>query len=150
MINPRNNPKKQSILARAARTAVPVTLCVALLTQLGAEGADQPSTQPTSQPTTQASNHNATTQHSVTSAPGGGLILNFKEVPITTVLDELSATAGFIIVPVAKPTGRITLISRIRTNLTGKSEEKRTADADGRQPATPNPTPNRAETRRVS
>src|SRR5436190_2080022 len=44
----------------------------------------------------------------------------------------------------------ITLISRIRTNLTGKSEEKRTADADGRQPATPNPTPNRAETRRVS
>jgi len=108
MIKARTNPNKQSILARAARAALPVTICVAMLTQLGAEGADQPATQPSTQPT----NHNATTQRSVTSAPGGGIILNFKDVPITTVLDELSSVAGFIIVPVAKPTGRITLISK--------------------------------------
>jgi MarR family transcriptional regulator for hemolysin len=41
----------------------------------------------------------------------------------------------------------ITLIARIRTNLTGKSEEERSADADGRQQAAPT---NQAETRRVS
>ncbi len=116
MTNPRStSPQTRSIVRRAARTAIPATLCLAMLTQLGANGADPfaaPATQPTTQSTTQPLAHNTNEIHGITTAPGGGLMMNFKDAPITTVLDELSSVAGFIIVPVAKPTGRISVSSK--------------------------------------
>jgi general secretion pathway protein D len=48
----------------------------------------------------------------VTTAPGGKLIINFKDASIDSILDELSAVAGFIIVKVDQPQGRVTLTSK--------------------------------------
>src|SRR4051794_25774364 len=48
----------------------------------------------------------------ITTQPGGGLLLNFREASIDSVLDELSAAAGFIVVKVVKPEGRVTLVSK--------------------------------------
>src|SRR5438105_979613 len=95
MTNPNESGgKRRRILARAAQVALPLGLCVATLTLLGAEG--------TTQPTTEPANHSGAT-HGVTTAPSGGLMLNFKDAPIDNVLDELSAVGGFVIVKVAKP-----------------------------------------------
>src|SRR5439155_17791191 len=58
--------------------------------------------------TAPAANHNG----HVTTAPGGKLIINFRDASIDSVLDELSAVAGFIIVKEAKPVGRVTLVSK--------------------------------------
>ncbi len=69
-----------------------------------------PATQPS--PTTAPSslpNRNGT--HGITTQPGGGLLLNFKDASIDSVLDELSQAAGFIIVKTVKPQGRVTLVS---------------------------------------
>src|SRR4051812_12339127 len=52
----------------------------------------------------------------VTTQPGGGMVLNFKEASIDSVLDELSAAAGFIVVKVVKPEGRVTLVSKQPVN----------------------------------
>ena len=68
----------------------------------------QPATQPTTQ---QAHNGTAPTTH-ITTQPGGGLILNFKDANIDSVLDELSAVAGFIVVKETQPIGRVTLVSK--------------------------------------
>ena len=46
----------------------------------------------------------------ITSQPAG-IMLNFKDVSIDTVVDELSAAAGFIVVKEVKPQGRVTLVS---------------------------------------
>ncbi len=44
--------------------------------------------------------------------PGGGLVFNFKDVSIDSVLDELSSVAGFIVVKVDNPIGRVTMVSK--------------------------------------
>src|SRR4051812_537566 len=107
----RSNLKNQNILRRAARTTISVTLCTAILTQLGPQASAQPTTAPTSQPATQPTSQANGNGKLITAAPGG-LLLNFKDAPIDSVLDELSKVGGFIIVKVVKPTGRITLTSR--------------------------------------
>src|SRR5205085_900133 len=76
--------RRRKILARAVQVALPAGLCLATLTLLGAEGTTQPAT-------TQPTNHNSTTTHGITTAPSGGLMLNFKDAPIDNVLDELSS-----------------------------------------------------------
>lgn len=48
----------------------------------------------------------------LTTQPGGGLLLNFREASIDSVLDELSAAAGFIVVKEVRPEGRVTLLSK--------------------------------------
>ncbi len=50
-------------------------------------------------------------QRGVTRADGG-LLLNFQDASINAVLDELSASAGFVVVKEVRPEGRITLVSR--------------------------------------
>jgi general secretion pathway protein D len=65
--------------------------------------------QATTEPSTR--NNNGANGH-LTSQPGGGLMFNFKDASIDSVLDELSAVAGFIIVKEAKPVGRVTLVSK--------------------------------------
>jgi general secretion pathway protein D len=62
----------------------------------------------TTQPTPR--NGNATTH--VTTQPSGTLTLNFKDASIESILDELSAAAGFIVVKEVKPEGRVTLVSK--------------------------------------
>jgi general secretion pathway protein D len=69
-------------------------------------------TQFTSTRPTTGAHANGNGVHGVTTQPGGGLILNFKDASIESVLDELSATAGFIVVKIAKPEGRVTLVSK--------------------------------------
>src|SRR5678815_2755957 len=46
----------------------------------------------------------------ITSQPAG-IMLNFNNASVDTVLDELSAVAGYIVVKEVKPEGRVTLIS---------------------------------------
>ena len=75
---------------------------------------------PTSRPA--AASQPATTQatsrpanggmHSITTQPGGGLMLNFKDASINSVLDELSAAGGFIVVKQVKLEGRVDLVSK--------------------------------------
>src|SRR5213082_688511 len=60
-------------------------------------------------PTTRPNNNGV---HGVTTQPGGGLLLNFKDANIDAVLDELSSAAGFIVVKEVKPEGKVTLISK--------------------------------------
>src|SRR5215213_4338892 len=55
-------------------------------------------------------NGNGATTH-ITTQPAG-LMLNFKDASVDTVLDELSAVAGFIVVKEVRPEGRVTLISK--------------------------------------
>jgi hypothetical protein len=69
--------------------------------------ASQPST-PTTAPATRPANDGP---KGIIVQPGGGLLLNFKEASIDSVLDELSTVAGFIVVKEVKPEGRVTLIS---------------------------------------
>ena len=45
-------------------------------------------------------------------ARNGRLTLNFQDASIDTVLDELSTTAGFIVVKQVRPEGRVTLVSK--------------------------------------
>src|SRR5882724_8715870 len=87
---------KRRMIAAAVAVALP---CVAIESR----AQDQPTTAPavtaTTAPTTTAStqpNHNGI--HGVTIAPGGNLMLNFKDASIEAVLDELSSAAGFIVV----------------------------------------------------
>ena len=63
-------------------------------------------------PATRPNGANANGTHGVTTQPGGGLLLNFKEASIDSVLDELSAAAGFIVIKVVPPQGRVTLVSK--------------------------------------
>jgi general secretion pathway protein D len=69
-----------------------------------------PATEPTSPTTAPSANHNGV--HGVTTQPGGGMLLNFRDASIENVLDELSAAAGFIVVKEVKPEGRVTLVSK--------------------------------------
>jgi general secretion pathway protein D len=74
--------------------------------------ATQATTAPTTAPTTQASTRpNGNGVHGITTQPGGGMKLNFKEANIETVLDELAAAAHFIVIKEVPLQGRVTLIS---------------------------------------
>jgi general secretion pathway protein D len=65
-------------------------------------------------PTTQAATRpGGNTTHGITTQPGGGLSLNFKDATIDSVLDELSEKAGFIVIKqVPRLDGRVTLVSK--------------------------------------
>ncbi len=86
--------------------AVPVTPAPAVpvsppaTAPAASQPATQPASQPTSRPTTNGSN-------GITIQPGGGLQLNFQDASINTVLDELSAKAGFIVIKELKVEGRV-------------------------------------------
>src|SRR5437016_14440786 len=64
-----------------------------------------PTTAPATAPAANHSGH-------VTTAPGGKLLINFRDASIDSVLDELSAVAGFIVIKIDKPEGRVTLVSK--------------------------------------
>src|SRR4051794_34467520 len=72
-----------------AATTVPATRAVAASTRAGNNGV-----------------------RGVTTQPGGVMMLNFKEASIDSVLDDLSAAAGVIVVKGVKPEGRGALVSR--------------------------------------
>src|SRR5687767_3807918 len=83
--------------------------CIPVLTRAQQPAVTQPAaTQPAA---TTRPNGNATTR-SITTQPGGGLKLNFVNADINAVLDELSAAAGFIVVKVVRPDGKVTLVSK--------------------------------------
>jgi general secretion pathway protein D len=64
-----------------------------------------PTTQPATRPTTQPANGQII-------RADGGIILNFKDASIDTVLEQLSDHAGFVVVKETKPEGRVTLLSK--------------------------------------
>src|SRR5437016_1589471 len=73
-----------------------VPSCLLSLLVAGSTFAQQPpGTQPAA--TMPAHNGNGATTH-ITSQPGGGLLVNFQDASIDSVLNELSAVAGFIVV----------------------------------------------------
>ncbi len=74
--------------------------------------ASAPATAPTPAPATAPASRPANGYSHVTTRPGGQLILNFDNASIASVLDELSAAAGFIVVKEVKPEGRVSLTSR--------------------------------------
>jgi general secretion pathway protein D len=100
---------KRSILNSAARAALPMVVVVGSAAMIPSSALAQPATQPATQPTTMPANGNG---HSVTTAPGGGFVFNFKDAQINTVLDDLSAAGGFIIIKEVNPQGRISATSR--------------------------------------
>lgn len=63
-----------------------------------------PATMPTSRPTGVLTG--------ITTQPGGGMLLNFNDASIDTVLNELSQAGGFIIDKRTTTSGKVTLISR--------------------------------------
>src|SRR4051812_35711394 len=75
----------------------------AVLTAAGQEAPPAPQSQPTTH------NHNGNVH--VTTQPGG-IMINAKDVSIDSILDELSTVAGFIVVKVDQPQGRVTLVSK--------------------------------------
>src|SRR5215212_10237879 len=104
----------RSVLLCAAAGGVCGSMNVALAQQVPptTQNATQnATTQATTAPSTRAGNGNGGAGH-ITSQPGGGLMINFRDASIDSVLDELSAVAGFIVVKEAKPTGRVTLMSK--------------------------------------
>ena len=87
---------------RQAELSILLDLFAALLLSIPALAQQRPAaSQPTTTPSTRNGNGNGV-KH-VTSAPGGGLTFSFKDASIDSVLEELAATAGFIIVKVDKP-----------------------------------------------
>ncbi|MFT3787650.1 MAG: type II secretion system secretin GspD [Tepidisphaeraceae bacterium] len=89
----------------------------ALLAQSMTEPTTMPATSPATSPTTQATTR-PTTRRDLQNGRGGvtvtreGLTLNFQEVSIDTILNELSEAAGFIVVKQIRPEGRVTLVSK--------------------------------------
>src|SRR4051794_9622476 len=83
---------------------------VVLLATHGQAQTTAPSAAPAT--TQSAPRLNGNGAHGVTTQPGGGLLLNFKDASIDAVLDELSSAAGFIVVKEVKPEGRVTLVSK--------------------------------------
>ena len=107
--------------ARTARSGrrrrlgiVAAMLAVAALTMplLGQVSTTQPGTTPTTVGRANGSTTAPTTGPRGVTETGAGLILNFQDASIDTVLNELSASAGFIVVKEVKPEGRVTLVSR--------------------------------------
>jgi general secretion pathway protein D len=118
----RRTARSALALALASATVVYVPGVAALAQQQPAETTAQPTTAPAPAPTTAPTtapvavrrngNNGANGNRGVTTAPGGGLILNFQNASIDSVLDELSSSAGFIVVKETQPTGRVSLESR--------------------------------------
>ena len=102
--------RKISIGRAGLRT---LATAAALSAAVASAQVNAPSTEPTTEPTTSPSalNHNGN-NHGVTTQPGGGMLLNFKDASIENVLDELSSAGGFIVVKEVKPEGRVTLVSK--------------------------------------
>src|SRR3954452_22185334 len=108
--------RSQQLLALTLATGAAVaTMAPLTLAQLAPAGAtSRPAGAATQPATTQAATRPAANGvHGITTQPGGGLMLNFKEASIDSVLDELSAAAGFIVIKqVPKLEGRVTLVSK--------------------------------------
>jgi general secretion pathway protein D len=111
------NVRRIPSLALAA--AVVVAQLVADMPAVGQESAPTtapsvapapPVNPPATQPQVQSTRPNREPQGVRTS--NGRLTLNFQDAPIDTVLDELSTTAGFIVVKQVRPEGRVTLVSK--------------------------------------
>lgn len=101
-------------LAVAAVLAVALGQPRAMLAQATSEAAP-PATAPATAPSgiiTPATRPNNNGERSVTTQPGGGLLLNFREATIDSVLDELSASAGFSIVKSVRTEGRVSLVAK--------------------------------------
>ncbi|MGA2502181.1 MAG: secretin N-terminal domain-containing protein, partial [Tepidisphaeraceae bacterium] len=102
----------QAVPAPAVGPAPATQPVIVAATQPTTQPTTQPlvvaTTQPTTQPTTRSS---ASTPHIVLQ-PGGRILLNFKEASIDSVLDELSAVAGYTIYRQVKPEGRVNLDSK--------------------------------------
>src|ERR1700709_2566681 len=95
-----------SVFAQESPTTLPATVPSAMPSAM-------PIATPGSGPATAPSNGSGNgALHGVTTQPGGGLLLNFKDAGIDAVLDELSAAAGFIVVKEVKRAGRVTLVSK--------------------------------------
>ena len=108
--------QRRTLALRLAAGAALSLLSMTALAQpapLVRPAATQATTSPTTAPTTQSSTRpNGNAVHGVTTQPGGGLKLNFKDASIDSVLDELAAAAGFIVIKEVTPlVGRVTLIS---------------------------------------
>jgi general secretion pathway protein D len=114
----RSRTKIAAALALAL-AAAPVVAQVAPTTRPSPfQQAAQPTTAPAAgarNGTTPTNNNGGATTH-ITSQPGGNLLLNFRDASIDSVLDELSAAAGFIVVKEVKPEGRVTLVSKQPVN----------------------------------
>jgi hypothetical protein len=88
-----------------ALAAAPVVAQVSPATRPSPFQQQQQSAQPTTEPSSgrNGTNGNSGATTHITSQPGGGLMLNFRDASIDSVLDELSAAAGFIVVKEVKP-----------------------------------------------
>jgi general secretion pathway protein D len=89
--------------------AVALAASIAVSTSVANAQATAPADRPATAPVTRP---NANGERGVTTQPGGGLLLNFRDANIDAVLDELSSAAGFIIVKVARPEGRVSLVAK--------------------------------------
>lgn len=69
----------------------------------------------TTQPATQPSTHPTTRTGGIIRSDGG-FLLNFQDVNIDVILNELSDVAGLIVVKEVKPEGRVTLVSKQPVN----------------------------------
>lgn len=106
--------RRSRSLALAVALAVPTVLIPQSTRAQEIEPATRPvaATQPSAPATAPATRPVNDGPKGIIVQPGGGLLLNFKDASIDSVLDELSAVAGFIVVKEVKPEGRVTLISK--------------------------------------
>lgn len=118
---PRRNVRHLPTIAMAA--AAVVAQLVADMPAVGQDVAPTtapavtPAVAPSANPATQPQNGAAQStrpnrEPTGVRASNGRLTLNFQDAPIDTVLDELSTTAGFIVVKQVRPEGRVTLVSK--------------------------------------
>src|SRR4051812_19603239 len=113
MTHSRTGSQHHSVASHRIKRAVAAAL--ALGTAANVSPAAFAQVAPASQPTTAPSSlavRPTTAAHGITTQPGGGILINFKDASIDSVLDELSSAAGFIVVKVVKPEGRVTLQSK--------------------------------------
>ena len=100
---------------RRLRGSLAVAIACAAVGSAQTQPATEPATMPASQPTTQATtrgNGRAANGEKFITPVAGGLLLNFKDASIDVVLDELSSSAGFIVIKDVRPEGKITLVSK--------------------------------------
>lgn len=112
-----NDPARRRHLLAAAVLATALAVWPALASAQDATAQDTPQEPPAQTdgtPTSPASGRNGNGNGDLTGIErtNGGLILDFRDASINTVLDELSTAAGLIIVRQVEPEGRVTLTSR--------------------------------------
>lgn len=93
---------QRSIRQTAVLAAVTLTAGLTFARQ------DTPATQPATRPTGVL----PTTTPGAITQTRNGILLNFQDATIDTVLNELSSAAGFVVVKEIKPEGRVTLVSK--------------------------------------